>query len=607
MIPRSAPATGRARASGLSYPASPRPGARGKESKVRFARHHFVGAGPSFDESRRTSGSPICSAATDDIMRLRSAFAALLIAGPLLGAAVIGAAAPAQRDPVWGSWTSWGDQGDGSYRNPIAPADYSDIDAIRVGDDYFAITSTIHVSPGMGVMHSKDLVNWRMIGHVVPDLTTLGSRYSWDKPPTPGRGVWAGSIRYRAGKFRVFFGTPDEGVFMSSAAVPAGPWTAPHLLLAEPGWDDPAVLWDDDGQAYLLATKFSDGYKSYIWRMSPDGRTIDRENGVLVNQGGGREASKLLKVDGWYYLIFSESGQGAERGRNVLAKRARSPMGPYSEAHQLAEAGRAAFEPNQGGLLKAHDGNWYFLTHHGRQDWEGRAMSLLPVQWIDGWPIIGTLRANGVGSMTWAGPKPRPGYKTASRHFVDDFDRGKLLAEWEWTRNPRSDKWSLKERPGWLRLHAWRPAGSGDPLSAGNTLTQRAWRTSNAHMTVKVDLAGMADGQRAGLGHFSDVYAILGVHQESGVRQLEYQRAGAPKRIGPSLHGRDLWLRINWGLKGETRFSYSLNGREFAPFGEVSQQTRASYRGSRIGMVSFNDSVDRGYLDVDRVVYDYSR
>jgi len=541
-------------------------------------------------------------------VREQSRLAKHWIPACLLMCMSVTAAPLAHAQMVWGGWASWGDQGDGSYRNPIAPADYSDVDAIRVGEDYYAISSTIHVSPGMAVMHSRDLVNWRTIGHVVPDLTALGPRYAWDQPATPGRGIWAGTIRHHAGRFWVFFGTPDEGYFMSSATNPAGPWTAPHPVLSEAGWDDPAVLWDDDGKAYFLGTHFSDGYKSYLWPMSADGRTIDRDRGVLVNQGAGREASKLLKIGGYYYLMYSEvGGQGGERGRSVFAKRARAPMGPYGEGRQLAEVGRDAYEPNQGGLVQAPGGNWYFLTHHGRQDWEGRAMSLLPVTWIDGWPILGTPRQSGIGAMAWSGMKPVPGEKLAPRRIADEFSRAALGPDWEWTRNPRPGSWSLTERRGWMRLHAWRPAKPSDPLSAGNILTQRAWRTAGAAMTVKLDLGGMADGQHAGLGHFSNSYGMLGAYRRDGVRRLEYRHSGSPPQLGPALKGRSLWLRMAWGLSGETRFAYSLDGRRFVAFGDATQQARASYRGSRVGIISYNDEREAGYVDLDRVDYDYSR
>jgi beta-xylosidase len=139
---------------------------------------------------------------------------------------------------TWGDWTRWGDLGNGRYRNPVLPADYSDLDAIRVGDDYYAISSTFQFSPGMAVLHSRDLVNWRTVGHAVPDLTQLSPELDWKRMNRYGRGIWAGAIRHHAGRFWIYFGAPDEGYFVTSAERPEGPWTPLHPLLRSPGWDD---------------------------------------------------------------------------------------------------------------------------------------------------------------------------------------------------------------------------------------------------------------------------------------------------------------------------------------------------------------------------------
>jgi len=125
---------------------------------------------------------------------------------------------------AWGDWPKWGDQGDGTHRNPVLPSDYSDLDCIRVGSDYYAISSTFQFSPGMVILHSKDLVNWQILSHVISDVSQIGPELNWDRMNRYGRGVWAGAIRHHAGKFWVYFGTPDEGYFMSSATNAAGPW-----------------------------------------------------------------------------------------------------------------------------------------------------------------------------------------------------------------------------------------------------------------------------------------------------------------------------------------------------------------------------------------------
>ena len=260
----------------------------------------------------------------------------------------------AQDKREWGKWDRWGDLGNGTYLNPVIPADYSDLDCIRVGDDYYAITSTFQFSPGMTIIHSTDLVNWRIVGNAVPDLTQIGEALNWTKMDRPARGIWAGTLRHHNGRFYLFFGTPDEGYFMTSASAPEGPWEPLTCLLAENGWDDCTVMWDDDGTACFVGTCFKDNYKTYMFPMTPDGKKIDRSKGVLLNEGWGREANKLIKVGDWYYLVFSEHRNGI--GRYVMAKRAKKMLGPYDEEKQLAHASADAHEPNQGGIVEGRDG-----------------------------------------------------------------------------------------------------------------------------------------------------------------------------------------------------------------------------------------------------------
>ena len=155
-----------------------------------------------------------------------------------------------ESNPVWGSWEKWGEQNDGTYRNPIIPADYSDIDCIQVGDDYYAISSTFQFSPGMTLLHSKDLVNWEFCGNIISDLTQIGAKLNWDQMDRYARGVWAGTLRYHNERFYLFFGTPDEGYFMTSSSKPEGPWEPLTPLLLEAGWDDCTAFWDEDGKVY---------------------------------------------------------------------------------------------------------------------------------------------------------------------------------------------------------------------------------------------------------------------------------------------------------------------------------------------------------------------
>ena len=428
----------------------------------------------------------------------------------------------------------WGDQGNGTYVNPVLPGDYSDLDAIRVGDDYYAISSTMQFSPGMVVLHSKDLVNWEIIGHVVDDLTRISPQLNWDRMNCYGKGIWAGSIRYYKNKFWVYFGTPDDGFFMSSATNPAGPWQPVHQLWNVKGWDDCCSFCDEDGQLYFIATNFAldpktnKKYNIHLFKMTPDGRSLITESDSIIHQSNGSEANKLYKINVFYYHYFSEV---KAEGRVIMMERSKNIYGPW-EIKQLNHVDRKLDrEPNQGGLLQAPSGQWYFFTHHGSGDWEGRPASLLPVSWIDGWPIIGKPGADTIGRMIWSEVKPIAGEKKIFIQTSDDFNCSKLSVQWEWNYQPRADKWSLTMRKGFLRLYGFKPIHSNDQrniiLRAANTITQRSMRTACNVASVKLDIGHMADGQFAGLTHFStSSNTLFGIQQENGIRTLMYDNNG---------------------------------------------------------------------------------
>ena len=325
---------------------------------------------------------------------------------------------------------------------------------------------------------------------------------------------------------------------------------------------------------------------------------------MTVNEGAGREANKLYKINGWYYHLFSENRGG--EGRVVMMQRAKNILGPYTEKKQITQGNREAHEPNQGGLVQTEKGDWYFFTHHGTMDWEGRPASLLPVTWVDGWPIIGDVAPDGLGNMAWSGRKPLQGARIVTPQTSDEFDARILGPQWEWNYQPRADKFSLTERPGFLRLRAFRPLQNDNLHGAGNTLTQRSFRAAASEAIVKLDLRGMADGQKVGLCHFSsDRYGALGARQEGGVRVLEWKRNGQSV-TGPTLSGGDLWLRSVWGLDGKSQFSYSLDGKRFTDFGDLYPLTGGGYRGDRISLYSYNDRADEGFVDIDFFHYQFS-
>jgi beta-xylosidase len=524
------------------------------------------------------------------------------------------AGAVALSGPCWageqatGRSAQWGDLGNGRYRNPVLPADYSDLDAIRVGDDYFAISSTFQFSPGMAILQSRDLVNWSTVGHAVPDLTQISPELNWTRMNRYGRGIWAGAIRHHAGRFWIYFGTADEGYFMTSAPRPEGPWTPLRQLLRGPGWDDCAPFWDDDGKGYLIGTNFSDGYKIHLWEMSPDNASLIAASDQVVYQSKGSEANKLYKFNGTYFHFFSEV-QGDTRV--MMMRRAASIHGPWSDKRQLMHADLSAMQPNQGGIVEGPDQRWYFFTHHGDGDWAGRAASLLPVHWIDGWPVIGQPDQAGVGTMVWEAAMPAAGSPRQFPQGGDNFAGAALAPVWEWNYQPRMDKWSLLARPGFLRLHGFAGLDGGNLLKVGNVLTQRVVRAGSQSFEARLELKGMADGQHAGLAHFTAQprganpaasTASAGIVMADGIRYVEISRDGSYTRLQPWTHDA-IWLRSSWGFDGKSTLAVSADGKQFQPVLADFPLTWGAYRGSRIGVFTFNPAGERGYVDVDAVNY----
>jgi beta-xylosidase len=529
---------------------------------------------------------------------------------PLLLTLFLASAAPAQTGPTSKPAAlvgRWGDQGDGTYVNPILPADFSDIDAIRVGDDFYAISSTLHLSPGMVILHSKDLVNWQIIGHAANDLSAISAEMSWDRMNRYGRGVWAGAIRYHENQYWIYFGMPDEGLFVTTAADPAGPWSPPQSVWKTSGWDDCCPFWDDDGSGYLLATNFAKDpkndktYNIHLFKLSNDGRSLMMDSDRIIHQSRGSEANKLYKINGTYYHYFSEV---RSEGRVPMIGRAKSLDGPW-ETKQIGHVNKNIDkEPNQGALIELKSRQWWFLTHQGAGDWEGRAMALLPVTWIDGWPIVGQAGDDGIGSMVWSARKPIEGMPIVLPQTSDEFDGGKLSPQWEWNHQPRAEKWSLAPREGFLRLEAFASLDGDNLRKVANIISQRAFRAADSVATLKLDLSGMGDGQKAGLCHFARTWSTLAVVQSAGARKLILTENGSASEL-PPIPGDSIWLRSSWGLEGISQYSYSSDGTTFTPVGTVYPLTWGNYRGDRIGIFTYNNAADRGYVDVDWFHYTF--
>lgn len=505
---------------------------------------------------------------------------------------------------TWGDWQTWGDQGDGTYLNPVIPADYSDIDCIEHDGYYYAISSTFQFEPGMVILRSKDMVNWQVYSHAVPDITQISEGQNWTQMDRYARGIWAGAIRYHDKRFYVYFGCPDEGMFMTSARRIEGPWAPLTKMNIGGGWDDCCPLFDDNGQNYFVATHFADGYKTYIFRLSEDGKAVDWDSRVLINEGYGREANKLYKWNGRYYHLFSEDRDG---GRYLVMQRADHPMGPYTERQRLCHTQREWHEPNQGGYLQDTAGNWFFLTHHGHGDWGGRQVSLLPVTWTaDGWPVIGEPDKDGVGRMVWRHTKPKafPHQTKSSVHRITSF----TAEDWEWNYHPRKGFFNRTSQR--LTLKAFRPLRDNDLLKAGNTLTLRSWQTPWNEAIVRLDLTKMAEGQRSGICHFSAAWSEFGVQMKDGQLQLYHRTNLATEEkvidnaslfslhsslfVSEAKQSASLWLRSTWGLDARCHYAYSLDGKTWHEADATYTLQWGNYRGDRLGLFTYNNKGEAG-------------
>lgn len=498
-----------------------------------------------------------------------------------------------------------------TVRNPILPGDYSDPDVIRVGEDYYLITSTFQYSPGMAILHSRDLVHWRHIGHAIPDLTAIGPELNWDRMTRYGRGVYAGALRHHAGRFWLFFTTLEEGVFMTTAPHPTGPWEPVHRLWDGkglfdasygPGWDDPCPLWDDDGRAWLLLSNPGKAWQTRMFAMSPDGRSIDLASHRVIDPHQTSEGNKIYRINGWYYVFHNEVRDerlafygDQPRGERVgVMMRSRSIDGPWEKRLILAGRSPADLEPNQGALIDSPDGRWWFITHQGTGGYEGRASHLLPVEWVDGWPIPGERTAEGWGALMAEVPHPAPTVPPAPETWDDDFTTTTLRPVWEWNFQPRASHWSLSERPVHLRLRASRPLKPGDFSTAANTLTQRVLGRGNAEARVTLDGTGMTIGQTAGLTVFWKFSARLGLDRTPEgwrvVFAIDRQRL-----LGPLLD-RPVITLIARMVDGRVQFAYHTGGDE-RPFGPPMPLGWHFYRGTRVGLYSWCDGDEGGAAD----------
>ncbi|WP_022773534.1 glycoside hydrolase family 43 protein [Butyrivibrio sp. AE2015] len=393
------------------------------------------------------------------------------------------------------------------YRNPIIFADYSDPDVIRVGDTYYLTASSFNYTPGLPILISKDLVNWKLVNYALNNIKE--KRFDI---PRHSEGVWAPAIRYHEGVFYIFYGMPDEGYYVVKTKDPLGEWDEPVCLLEGKGLIDCCPFWDDDGRAYIIHgyAKSRIGFKSIlgIFEMSPDGTKALTEDHFIFNGNDPEhpavtiEGPKVYKRDG-YYHIWAPAG-GVTDGYQV-ALRSKNIYGPY-EIKEVMHTGNTVINgPHQGALVDTVNGDEWFI-HFQDRGLYGRICHLQPVTWKDGWPIIGSNPdENGCGEPVYEYTKPNVSndldLEDTGLFASDDFENGKYNLSWQWLGNHYDSFYGqIPDKKNGLRLYALNTSSENEPViwKSANVLTQKLIYPM-FEMKIRMDASGLNIGDRAGV------------------------------------------------------------------------------------------------------------
>ncbi len=543
-------------------------------------------------------------------MKMKRLILALAMVAPLTAAAQY-------RSEVWCP-----DNGDGTYTNPVIDADYSDPDACAVGEDYYLTASSFACLPGLPILHSKDLVNWEIIGHA---LTELEPREMFDVP-SHGNGVWAPSIRYHNGEFYIYWGDPDNGVFMVKTKDPAGKWEKPVCVIPGKGMIDTAPLWDDDGRCYLVsawANSRSNFASTIVIReLSADG-TQAISDPVIIYDGNGTEARtcegpKIYKRDGWYWVMFPAGG--VPTGFQVVM-RSKNIYGPYESKVVLAQGNSTVNGPHQGAWIHtAFDEDWFL--HFQDKDAYGRVVHLQPVTWKDNWPVMG-IDTDGdyCGEPVLTYRKPKTSGKVTIQNPVesDEFNTTTLGKQWQWHANYH--QFFGQATPfGTYRIYTHKVSEDYVNLWEVPNLLLQKTPTDNFTATAKIRFTAKEQNQYGGIIMMGLDYSSLVVKRvgdEFQLQRVTCHSADKGKKedieviatlqptakdavdYQPAIH-EDIYLRMVV-KEGKCSFAYSLDGKKFKTAGTEFKMREGKWIGAKIGFVAAEpaNKTPRGWIDAD--------
>ena len=518
-------------------------------------------------------------------------------------------------------WVS--DQRNGTFKNPVLYADYSDPDICRVGNDYYMVASSFANTPGLPILHSNDLVNWTIVSYAINNMTPA-DRFSTMQH---GNGVWAPAIRFHNNEFYIYFGDPDAGIYMTKASKVTDRWS-PLLLVKEgKGLIDPCPFWDEDGRAYLVHGYAGSraGVKSMlgIFEINTDGTQAITDDRLIFDGHPNNptlEGPKLYKRNGYYY-IFAPAG-GVKPGWQ-LALRSKDIYGPYEEKTVLAQGKSDINGPHQGAWIDTPDGKQDWFIHFQDLYAYGRAVLLQPMRWVNDWPVMGEDKdGDGCGTPVETYQKPEVGrtYPVATPVESDEFSSRTLGLQWQWQANNNPLWYYAAGEKGYLRLFAWEKIGKAQNLWDAPALLLQKFPAPNFKATTKITFAPFKTGERTGLIVMGQDYAAITLEStEKGLilNQISAKNVsnGTPETINASVpvNQSTIFFRVevkqtkslnNENIqqpKANCTFSYSLDGNKFIPFGNAFAAWEGKWIGAKVGVFcqrpkTLNDS---GYADID--------
>lgn len=515
------------------------------------------------------------------------------------------------QDVVSKTWVA--DLGNGKYKNPILYADYSDPDVCRVGDDFYMTASSFNCIPGLPILHSKDLVNWTIIGHAIKNMP---ENASFGQGVNHGGGVWAPSIRYHKGEFYIYYGDPDLGIFMTKTKDPAGEWEPLILVKKEKGVIDTCPLFDDDGQVYL-AHAFAGsraGIKSLlaVTRLTPDGKKTIGESKIIYDGHDidpTIEGPKFYKHNGYYY-IFAPAG-GVSTGWQ-LAMRSKDVFGPYERKIVMEQGKKEVNGPHQGAWIDTQTGENWFI-HFQDVGAFGRIIHLQPMVWKNDWPVIGEDKdGTGCGNPVNTYRKPNVGktYPISTPAESDEFNNSALGLQWQWHANPQPWWYFIDQVKGCLSLYSVPVVADYKSLwDVPNLLLQKTPApdfTATMKLTLNPDKRFI--GERTGLVVMGLDYSAITFESASNgfiLSQVECLKAekGGKEKINAKVEMKDptIYLRVKVNPNAQCEFSYSADGKKFSKLGNVFQAKEGKWIGAKIGTFCSRPlgGNDGGRVDID--------